>query len=199
MKFSLTNVVAGVLLICLGYSFREPGETVVITRVDTIPYAAFRDSLESQRLEADGLRAKLAGRGVVQPRTILRTDTLVLPPDTVLSLLKSDGRTLTIAPLIKGSDSLWTPEIHSFDVGKCDDGFSWASGELVCDRARLGHFGPAVRLEAHADPFRRTTPIARATVGVEWIPSYRSGWRSFLGMGQDGSVVVSVSRRWLMW
>ena len=106
MKFSLSNIIVGVALLALGYSFREPAETVVITRVDTVPYASFRDSVSAIRLEAAGLRAKLAGRGVVQPRTILRTDTLVLPPDTVLSLLNVQGRMLTIAPLIKDSDSL---------------------------------------------------------------------------------------------
>lgn len=195
----MTNVVAGVLLICAGYSFRESGETVVITRVDTVPYAAFRDSLEGYRLESAGLRATLAGRDNSTPRAILRTDTFVTPPDTVLQLVRVTGSILSIAPLIR-RDSLWAPEIHSFDVGRCDDGFSWAAGQLVCDRARFGHMSLYATLGVTGDPFGpMLSPALNTEAGIQWTPSHRSPWRSFLAIRSNGSVGIGVTRLLPIW
>lgn len=193
---SFSNVVVGVLLLCAGYSFREPGETVVVTRVDTIPFAAYRDSTRNLRLTASSLRDRLAARGVVQPRAILRTDTLVLPPDTVLQVLQlSASGVLSLAPLIR-SDSLWAPEVHSFDVGSCDDGFSWAAGELVCDRARFGHLSMTATAGAAYPFWGGTHPEWESSVGLEWVPAYRSGWRGSLFMNWDGRVTLGVTRAW---
>lgn len=200
MKVSLTNVIAGVLLLCAGYSFREPGETVVITRVDTVPYASFRDSLRSERIVATGLRAKLAGRESRQPITILRTDTLVSPPDTVVQMVVWREGMLTLAPLIRDSTDpvLRLPEIHRFDVGSCDDGFSWNAGELVCDKARLGHLSLIAQGSLGSDLLTQPNAGLAWTVsaGAEWTPSNRSGWRASLLLDQGGRAELAVARRW---
>lgn len=191
-RVSVTNVLVAVALLVVGYSCREPGETVVLTRVDTLDYSRFRDSLKAERLESDGLRAKLAGRMRVEPVHIVRTDTLVTPPDTVLQLVRVEGQTLTLAPLIK-ADTLWAPEIHRYQIGNCDDGWSWAAGELVCDRARLGHLAPFVSAAG-------LYPLGvRVAAGVEWRPSFRSGWRVSMETDPTGRMALGVTRAWKLW
>lgn len=198
-RVAWTNVAVGVVLLVVGYSFREPGETVVLTRVDTIPYAAYRDSLKAERLSAAGWRAKLAGRMAITPTAITRTDTLVIPPDTVLQLVRVEGPTLTIAPLIR-VDSLWAPELHHYQIGNCDDGWSWAAGELVCDRARFGHLSLYATLGATGAPFGATLNAALSTgAGVEWSPSYRSGWRVSMAMDATGRLGLVAVRKWNVW
>lgn len=193
MKVAWTNVAVGVLLLCAGYSLREPGETVVITHVDTVPYAAFRDSLNTQRLEADGLRAKLAGRERLAPRTIVRTDTLVSPPDTVLQLVNIGRGILTVAPLVK-TDSLWRPELHRYDVGACDDGWSWNAGELVCDKARLGHLSVTLAAGVALPIWEQGSPGLASTAGVEWTSSNRSPWRASMATDLTGRASLTVTR-----
>ena len=196
VKVSFTNVLVGVALLALGYCSREPAETVVLTRVDTIPYVAFRDSLEAERLEVDGLRAKLAGHVRVEPVHIFRTDTLVTPPDTVVQLIRVEGETLLLAPLIQTSDSLWAPELHRFDIGACDQGWSWAAGELVCDRARLGHLRFFLQAGGSAHVVGDYHPQPHATAGLDWIPAFRSPWRAFMGMDRTGRLALGVVRSW---
>ena len=193
MKVSITNVVVAVVCIWVGVYFGgSPTERVIVTHVDTVPYSAFRDSLKAERLEADGLRAKLAGHARVVPVYIFRTDTLVTPPDTVVQLIRVEGETLLLAPLIQTSDSLWAPELHRFDIGACDSGWSWAAGELVCDRARLGHLSPFVSASA-------LYPLgATASVGVAWTPGYRSGWRLSLETDPVGRIALGVTRSWTL-
>ena len=175
---------------------REPE---VITRVDTVPSAAFADSLEALSLEAEGLRAILDGLDYVSPRVILRTDTLVTPPDTVLQLVNLTSSTLSVGALIT-RDSLWAPEIHRFDVGSCDDGWSWNAGALVCDRARFGHLALYAEAGMASRPFSPMPDLAyQAAIGAEWIPSYRSAWRVSTALVADGSVALTVARKWTLW
>ena len=200
MKASVTNVVAVVLALWVGRCFAPAITPVVITRVDTVPYAAFRDTVANLRLESEGLRAKLAGRSSVRAVTIVRTDTLVLPPDTVLQLVSmSDDGTLSVAPLVR-VDTLWAPELHRFDIADCDDGFSWAAGELVCDRARLGHLGLYATVGASYAPFVAIPNAAlNMGAGIEWTPSYRSPWRASLEMAPTGRVALAIARKWQIW
>ena len=191
-------MLAGVALLALGYcAHREPGETVVVTRVDTVPYSQFRDSLKHERLEAEGLRAKLAGRSTLEPRTILRTDTLVTPPDTVVQSIRlyANGG-LSLAPLIH-ADSLYRPELHRFDVSACDDGFAWNAGVLVCDKARLGHLYVYARQGLDTGfPFRREDFMGAPTeAGIEWTASYRSGWRVSTALARDGRTSLAITLR----
>lgn len=199
-RVSVSNVTAVVVALMagvyLGQSEAEP--PVVITRVDTVPYAAFRDSLKSERLEADGLRAKLAGRESRRPLTIVRTDTLVSPPDTVLALVRVRDGQLAVAPLIR-ADSLWAPELHRFDVRGCDDGWSWNAGALVCDRARFGHLSLYVEARGEAHPFGPLNPTAAVHAGLSWIPSYRSGWRASIAMAPTGRLTAAVAKGWGVW
>lgn len=190
-RVSFSNIAVGVVLLVLGYQLAGEGETVVLrqTRVDTVPPAALVDSIERLALEADGLRAKLAGRVRVEPVHILRTDTLVTPPDTVLQLVRVEGQSLIVAPLIKG-DSLWAPELHRFNVADCDDGWSWAAGEVVCDRARFGHLSATISAVG-------TYPLgATARAGIAWIPGYRSGWRASVETDPVGRLSLTVTRGW---
>lgn len=196
-RVSLSNVVIGVVLLVMGYSCREPGETVVLNsvRVDTVAPAAMTALLENAVLENAGLRAKLRGYESRPPRQIVRTDTLISPPDTVLQLVRVDGRSLITAPLIK-ADSLYAPELHRFDVGDCDDGWSWSAGVVVCDRARFGHLSAYVEAGAELDPFGTTHPTAAVRLGLQWTPSYRSPWRASLVMAPTGRLTAAIGRSW---
>ena len=195
-RISWSNVLVAIGFLLVGRYMGVAAEPEVITRVDTVPPAAMADSLSALSLEVGGLRAILDGRDYVSPRVILRTDTLVTPPDTVLQLVALKGTTLSLAPLIH-TDSLWAPELHRFDVGNCDDGFSWAAGELVCDRARFGHLALYAEAGMASRPFVPMPDLTyRAEAGVEWTPSYRSPWRGSLAMAPDGSVALTVTRGW---
>ena len=192
---SVSTVLAVVGALWIGSYLAPDQPPIYETRVDTVAPAALLDSVRALRLESSGLRAMLAGRGEVQPRTILRTDTLVTPPDTVLQIVAMDGNgNLTLAPLIR-ADSLWAPEIHRFDVGNCDDGWSWASGQLVCDKARLGHLSPFVSAGVRSSVVR-FTPDPLLSAGLEWTPSYRSAWRASVGMDQTGRVSLALNLKW---
>lgn len=195
MRPSLTNVLVGVALVCAGYyANREPGETVVInhTRIDTVAPAGMMKLLEDGALENTRLNRLLRGYQSRPPIQIIRTDTLVTPPDTVLQLVSVRGADLTVAPLIR-ADSGWAPEIHRFDVGGCDDGWSWKAGDLVCDRARLGHLSAAVAVGA-SYPFG-----GRASAGLEWTPAFRSGWRASIQTDPVGRLTAAVTRSLRIW
>lgn len=198
LTFSATNVAMAVACLWLGAFFGPSPKPVLITQVDTLFYSAFRDSLEAERLEADGLRAKLAGRVRVEPVHIFRTDTLVTPPDTVLRLVSVQHGELVLAPLIR-TDSLWAPELHRFDVGNCDDGWSWAAGELVCDRARLGHLALYATMGVTSRPFGpMLNPALSTTAGLVWIPAFRSPWRAFTELDATGRLALGVTRSWTL-
>lgn len=190
-----------------------PPETItgpVITHVDTVAPAEMMALLESGALENSRLNRIVRGYEARRPSEIIRTDTLRTPPDTVLQLVRVDGESLIVAPLIKDSIAdtqsrlmdtlLYRPELHTFNVSGCDDGWSWAAGELVCDRARFGHLSPFVLVGLYAEGVARPTPTVRplAALGLEWTPSFRSGWRASAGAGADGRFSASVTRQWAL-
>lgn len=185
-RVSVTNVLAVVLALMAGLSLRtEPTPVEYATRVDTVSVSVMKDSLSAARLE----ESWLAGRSSVTPRVVMRTDTLVLPPDTVLQLVNVSGSTLSLG-VLNVVDSLWAPELHRYDVGACDDGWSWSSGQLVCDRARLGH----LRVVGSAAVLYPLGATARA--GVEWAPGQGSRWRVSAMVAPSGVVELGVSRGW---
>lgn len=198
-RVSLTNIAVAIGFLLVGIYASPAREPVTVTRTDTIPPAAMVNEVQNLRLANHGLRAKLAGQEAVVPSTITVTDTLVTPPDTVLQLVRVEDQTLTLAPLIKG-DSLWAPEIHRFDIAGCDDGFSWNAGELVCDRARLGHLALYAEAGVAGHPFSPIPNLAyQAAVGVQWTPSFRSGWRVSTALAMDGRATLTIRKGWSVW
>lgn len=165
------------------------------TFVDTVAPAALLAAVEHGALENAGLKAKLKGYETRKPLTVIRTDTVVTPPDTVLQLVNVMGEALTIAPLIK-ADSAWRPELHRYDLSKCDDGWSWKSGSLICDRARFGHLSIYGEASAEANPFGPPLPAAAVQAGLAWQACYRCGTRISLGTDQAGRATLSVRHEW---
>lgn len=140
----------------------------VITVVDTVVPEAFVEALEASQTEVGTLRARLEGVSVLQPSTIIRTDTVFTPPDTVVQSFRLSNGTLTIAPLIR-RDSVWVPEISTYTVDNCDESVSFQNGQVVCDPARLGHIWAGLGVMAGTDG-------VFPTLATMWKPSYQSPW-----------------------
>ena len=194
---SVTTVLGVVGALLLGRCTADVPPPPVITQtfVDTVPPAQMMALIEHGALENSGLRAKLKGYESRQPNTIIRTDTFVTPPDTVLQLVRVEGESLLVAPLVKDS-ALWRPELHRFDVSRCDDGWSWKSGSLICDKARLGHLSLFGEASAEANPFGPPTPTAEVHAGLAWQACYRCGTRVSLGTDQRGRASLTVRHEW---
>lgn len=198
LKFSVTNVAVVVIALFIGRCTADLPSMPVITVRDTVAPAALLDSISRMAIEVDGLKAKLHDRKPLAPERIVITDTLVTPPDTVLQLVALDRRgTLSLAPLIH-RDSLWAPEIHQFDVSGCDDGFSWAAGELVCDRARFGHLSAYAALGA-GTPVTGMSFSTSAALGVAWKRSDKSAWTMGLEIDAAGRAQLEVVRDLKIW
>lgn len=194
-KVRVTNVLVVAAALLLGRCSVNPEPPSVITSVKEVAPKALLDSVADLRLEAEGLRNRLAGRTVLPPVVILKTDTLVSPPDTVLVALSLSGRgELSLAPLHR-VDSLWAPEIHRYDVSACDDGFSWAAGELVCDRPRFGHLSPFASVGAAYDGAVGAT----VALGASWAPSNRSVWSVSAEIDATKRIGIEFIREWSAW
>lgn len=178
MKEGVKAVVLAVAVGVIAFMFGRdtaPKPTVV-TQIDTVIPQAFQDALQDARLEVGSLRSRLEGIRPVTPVTILRTDTLVLPPDTVVQFFRITGGQITVAPLVR-RDSLWAPEISTYRVGNCDESLSFQDGQLICDPARLGHLWLGLGVDAGTDG-------VYPTLAAMWKPSYRSPW--FVSMQSTG-------------
>lgn len=193
MKFSVTNVLIAVAMLFVGRCTADLPPPPVITHIvrDTVAPAALVDSVRVLRLTADGLKAKLADRHRLAPDTVLVTDMLVTPPDTVLQAVALSNGRLSLAPLIRDT-TLWRPELHRYDVSRCDDGFSWAAGDLVCDRSRFGHLSPFVGVGVEYD---RGYSFG-AAAGVAWKRSNVSPWTVGLEIYARGRAELGIVREW---
>ena len=195
MQIKPSNVIAVIAAIMVGRCSADlpPPQTITETVYKTVAPAALLARVEALQMEKDGLRAALAGRSRLKPDTVIVTDTLVMPPDTVLQLVSLDSNArLSLATLV-ARDTLWAPEIHSFDVSRCDDGFSWAAGALVCDRARLGHLKAFTSIGVG---YAGASFAAQAAVGLTWKSSNKSPWRADLGVNATGRAGLDIVREW---
>ena len=178
------SLAIGAALAVLGWSIgRSAVPRVVVTEVDTVPPAEMVRQLEDLRLEREGWRAALEAIEARGPETITRTDTLILPPDTVYRFVRVDGAGRLSVAVLGRVGPLYAPEIHrGIDVADCDDGYALQDGAVVCDRARFGHLtvGPGVEIAGELLPY----------VGAWWEPSYRSGWSVFVGYGKGWRLEV---------
>ena len=166
-------------------------DPVVVTRVDTIPPTELLANLRALQIEHAGALNRLRARETVRPRVITRTDTLIPPPDTVLVAVRVDARGHAAMGIEIKADSLYKPELHDgIDLADCEDGGTWdASGEVVCDRARLGHLYAGFDITAGLDG-------AVGATGLWWQPSYRSGWNASLTLDTDGILKAGVRKAW---
>lgn len=187
--WSASNVVAVLAALGVGVTFGpDDSPPPVPPQVDSVAPQRLVEEVRGLRLENDGLRARLESREARQPRTIVRTDTVYqrLPPDTVYEALRVEGGRLSTGLLFR-RDSVWVPELHrNIDVSDCDEGWSMAAGEVVCDRARFGHL------------FLGGELALRPWVGVWWEPSYRSAWSVHVGYTgrQDQPWTLGVRGGW---
>lgn len=194
---ALTVAVLVALAVFVGKAWGGAGRTVeVVTRVDTVAPADYQDQLRAFYLERDGLRARLEGIESRAPEMIVITDTVITPPDTVLSFINVDSRgDLTLEVLTVTESGGLVPDSTPFryrpalytgiDISDCDEGWQIRAGAVTCDRARLGHLwvGPE---------------LARSPgVAAWWRPSYRSQWEA--GVSWSGSWDFSLRRGVRVW
>ena len=182
MKVSWTNVAAVIAAVAITTSLVEP-EVITLreTVTDTVIVSPDTFMKELKQIQPEG--------AVVTPRVIVRTDTLVQPPDTVLKVLRLDAAGTISSSILISADSLWTPELHYFQPPRnCDDGVGWSNGAVICDTARFGHLHTFVELYG-VYPSLSLQP----KLGIYWEPSYRSVWRVSGGISTDGAF-VGVSR-----
>lgn len=192
MKFSVSNVIVAVMLLALGWAFgSKDREPQVVTVRDTVAYRIYAHRLDQARIETEGLRARLEDVEARPPRVVTHTDTLVMPPDTVIRFVGVDSRgSLSIDMLISVPDSNKVeraPEYHAgIDISDCDDGYAIQDGTVVCDRARLGHLYLGINVGSETwggawwEPSYRSPWNAYAGhTGTEWVFGLRRGWRVF--------------------
>lgn len=161
----ISAVVVALILLFVGYSLGHQ-TTQVVTVTDTVTLADLERRLESEKREVSRLR----GINRSQPDTVFITDTVIPPPDTIITFVSvRDGR-LTTSWLI--GDSLYAPSMTVNRIGGCDDGFEVSAAGVLCDRAVLGHLYVGPLLD-HTDPM----------LAVFWKPSYRSPWEVGAGYG----------------
>jgi hypothetical protein len=152
-------------------------------------------------MERDGLRARLEAVESRGPRIVIRTDTVVQPPDTVfLPILHASSRgRLTIPALVADTVDGYRPEIwQGFDTSDCDEGWTVQGGVLVCDRARFGHLSWGIEA-SFANPLLNqglTGEPLIAGLGVYWQPSYRSTWDVGATIGTDGRARLTIRKAW---
>jgi hypothetical protein len=149
------------------WSDRSPTRDVVQTVVRTVAPQEYRDILEHYELREGGLRGFIEGIESRPPRIITKTDTLVLPAVAQGRARVDRSGQLTLEVLRLAPDTAaYVPELHEdIDVSDCDEGFAINAGEVLCDRARLGHLYVVPASTLH---------YASAT--LLWKRSYRSGW-----------------------
>ena len=182
----LGYVVAALVLLFFGKAWGERREPEVVTRVDSVTPARYAETLAGMRLENDGLRARLRGIESRPPRVIVRTDTVVAPPDTVYRFVNVDSRGSLSVEVLHRADSVYVPELHTgSDISDCDDGWQIRDGEVLCDKARLGHL--------YVGPWLSTHPA----LAVWWTPSYRSPWEA--SISYSGKWEIGVRRGLRLW
>lgn len=188
-NLSWTSVLAVIVALAIGASLplNDP-EPVQTTRYEYVTPQSMQELVRGLTIENAGLRARVEGVHRVEPVVVVQTDTVVMPPDTVLVAARMTAAgDLSLARLTK-ADTLYAPSIATRSLGNCDDGWSWSAGTFVCDPARFGHlyaFG-----ELYAGNY------AGAEGGLLWQPSYRSSWRVEVRAGSDGRFYLGVQRLW---
>lgn len=167
----LPHVVVAALILFAGKAWGEAGEPTVVTEVDTVTTERYAGLVDELRLENNGLRARIEGIETRPPEVITRTDTLYLPAVAHGTVRIEDG-SLAVEVMVLEADSLrpaYRPELHQgIDVSDCDEGYSIQDGEVICDRAQLGHL--------YVGPWLSLKPA----LAVWWEPSYRSPWEAFV-------------------
>lgn len=161
-------LVLAVLLVFVGKAWGERGGgTEFVTRVDSVPDAAYRQMVANLYLSNEGWRAQLEGIEALPPEVIVRTDTVVAPPDTVYRFVTVDGAgRLAVELLTRRDSAVYAPELHAgFIITDCDEGWQIRGSTVLCNRARLGH----AYLTADAGRYD-------ALAGLDWQPSFRSPW-----------------------
>lgn len=168
----LSVVVLALVVFFVARATAAPGEPTIVTRVDTVTPPEYTETVERLHLENDGLRARIEGLRNVEPTVIVRTDTLVSPPDTVIRFVAVDSRGSLSVDFLTSRDTLYAPELHrGIDVSACDEGWTIQSGEVICDRAQLGHL--------YVGPWLSRDP----SLALWWEPSFRSPWEAFVRFG----------------
>ena len=174
---STSNIVVALAALFVGRALAQGSPPVTVTEIREVTPQSIQDTIEDMRLKNDGLLARIRGIESRPPRVILRTDTIVTPPDTVYSFVDVRDGQLTF--------DLFTNNTHELqqgiNVADCDDGFQISAGEVSCNRARLGHLWLAGEL---AYPY--------SSVGLEWRRSFRSSMDIYVGISTKGSLVLRV-------
>lgn len=189
-SFSLARQarLVAVVLIAFGVGYSVRKERVVTETVALTPQS-FVERLESVQIENGRLRSIIEGLEARGPGKVYVVDTLFAPPDTVfLNFAVNDGE-LTVPRLVLETTEFYRPSILTYDVKNCDEGWSISGSQLICDKARLGHFS----LFAEAVGLYPLGYIGRA--GIDWQLNYQSAWVAGLAVSSDERIELSVRYR----
>ena len=180
-----TKVIAGIaILIAVAAIYRDFTNVRTITNTVT-EFVTPQDLLDERndlRQSASGLRARIRGLENRVPVVVHRTDTILVPPDTVFeTVVLSAAGTLTLSTLNLRNQ---TAEVQQgIPVADCDDGFVIQASGVICNKARLGHlylFGSA--------------SSTLGSAGAYWTPAYRSTLRISAGYTTDQRIELRVTK-----
>jgi len=193
-------ILLGIVAVCvLAFSLRscKPEPPTIIVPGTGDAYAAHQDSIAHLTRQANDLRSRLANllsaRAIVHVDTVIRYDTIIPPPDTVLLSVTIDGDGRAEVDAGVKQDSGYVPETRKLELRDCDDGVVISGQGVQCDRARLGHAEVFASVGAGRTIDDPLSWYANAAAGVAWQPSYRS--TTDIALSIDARRVVSVSVR----
>lgn len=184
------------------------GDTEVVrTKIEKRPVQEVVQRMYDLAIENEGLRNRLRAREERQPERIIVSDTVVkrIPADTVVTVLQVDGSgMLNYGAFSREFDSLpsYRPFVaENIDVSDCDDGFSFNSGNIVCDRPRFGHLYLYGMGTLSTPSFEPSIPdnFILGEIGFAWTPTYRSSLLLASTYGSDGRFRLRVSRGIQLW
>lgn len=162
----LWHVIVAVFLLATGWQVgARAGEPVTLVVQDTVALEELERRLEAQRIRGDGLMAALENRQARGPDTVWVTDTLVSPPDTVFEFIRLNERGNLTASRYTRDGELYAPQVTTYNVSDCDEGFQLEGGTVICDKARFGHLYLLTALSS-----------SYAGAGLRWTPGYKSRW-----------------------
>lgn len=120
------------------------------------------------------IAARWKGLAEASPDTIIRYDTLIARPDTVMlpSPVDKNGF-LDLNRGIAADSGMLKPETAKrINVGNCDNGMVLGGTGIVCNRAMLGHLSIIARGGVSRDALGRLEYPAAA--GLRWDHTFRS-------------------------
>jgi hypothetical protein len=154
-------------------SWRQADDYIASLPVDTANAAMYRWLLKDADQKYDGLRAKLEGIQKLKPQTRTVYDTLIqrIVEPVAERVVIGDGKVETL--VLRPDSNGFQPVRERFTYKNCDDRLEFIRGQVICNKARLGHVTLFARAGLSSN-INVPNPAAILDAGISWQPSYRS-------------------------